>query len=244
MIASSSRAVELTDARQFDRDGFLVVSDVLGSVECEALSVELSNLFRQQQDSSTRKMGGLRNVLRLSPLARKAAGSPQVVSLVAGLLGQKAFPVRAIFFDKQPQANWSVPWHQDLAIAVAERIDAPGFGPWSVKDGVVQVQPPTHILAEMITVRLHLDECSADNGALRVIPRSHRRGELRSAEITEWTERQGSVVCEVPRGGVLVMRPLLLHASSPAKVPSHRRVLHVEYAAQALPNGLMWAEQS
>lgn len=113
-----------------------------------------------------------------------------------------------------------------------------------MKDEVVHVQPPTHILAEMITVRLHLDECGADNGALRVIPGSHRQGELDMAQINHWTDARESVTCEVPRGGAVVMRPLLLHSSSPARMPSHRRVLHIEYAASELPNGLKWFEQS
>src|SRR5262245_7189469 len=86
---------------------------------------------------------------------------------VEPILGPGAFVVRGLFFDKTPRANWKVSWHQDLTIAVRVRIEAPGFGPWSLKAGVVHVQPPAEILERMATVRLHLDDCSESNGPLR-----------------------------------------------------------------------------
>ena len=106
------------------------------------------------------------------------------------------------------------------------------------------MQPPPQILGSMVTVRLHLDDCSADNGALRVLPGSHLQGELSTEAISAWIRQQQPVTCEISTGGALLMRPLLLHASAPAKNPSHRRVLHVEYAATELPNGLKWSERT
>ena len=156
------------------------------------------------------------------------------------VLGSACFPVRAIYFDKTQGANWKVPWHQDLTIAVKERREAPGFGPWSRKDGVDHVQPPMALLERMVAVRWHLDDCGAGNGPLRVLPGSHRQGRLTAAAIQAWSAREESVTCIVERGGLLVMRPLLLHASSPATVPCHRRVVHIEYAAEPLPSGLEW----
>lgn len=227
---------------QFEREGFSVVPDLLAGVDCDVLAEELTVLLQRQQQSSSRSRGGLRNVLRASARAKAAATSEKFLTLVSRLIGGRAFPVRAILFDKSDGANWGVPWHQDLAIAVAARIETAGFGPWSVKDGIVHVQPPQHILAAMITIRLHLDDCTADNGALRVLPGSHRQGELSTEAISDWANNHAPVTCEIPKGGGLLMRPLLLHASSPAKNPSHRRVLHVEYAATDLPNGLKWSE--
>lgn len=150
------------------------------------------------------------------------------------------FPVRALFFDKTPGANWSVAWHQDLSIAVAERIETAGFSGWSIKEGIVHVQPARNILEGMVTMRLHLDNCDAGNGALRVIPESHLRGKLEECEIARWTEDKPAHICEIPRGGVLLMRPLLLHSSAQATNPSHRRVIHIEYASDELPGGLKW----
>lgn len=215
----------------------------LSGAECDALAAELTELHVQQQKNSPRARGGLRNVLRVSARAAAFATSKQTTAQMGKLLGAPAFPVRAILFDKTDGANWGVPWHQDVAIAVAGQIETPGFGPWSVKDGVVHVQPPSQVLAGMATLRLHLDDCSTDNGALRVLPGSHQHGELSAEAISAWTAKQTPVTCELSKGGALVMRPLLLHASSPAKNPSHRRVLHVEYAATELPNGLKWSER-
>src|SRR5207248_2544553 len=131
-----------------------------------------------------------------------------------------------------------------LSIAVRERKEAEGFGPWSVKAGVLHVQPPAAILEKMLTVRLHLDDCPEQNGPLRVIPGSHLLGRLREGAISALTTPAAPVVCTVARGGVLLMRPLLLHASSPSQQPGHRRVLHIEYAASPLPGGLQWHSAS
>jgi len=235
----SERSAEL----RFSDDGCLILPDALSGEECDALAAELTPMLDEERTSSTRRIGGVRNLLRASSLVAATASLTGFVALLERLTGGKVFPVRAIFFDKTTEANWRVPWHQDLAIAVAERIETPGFGPWSIKAGVIHVQPPLRILRNMVSVRLHLDDCDATNGALRVIPGSHLGGELDADGISEWTQQYAPVVCEVPRGGALVMRPLLLHASSPAESPRHRRVLHLEYASAKLPNGLKWFDQ-
>ena len=229
---------------QFEHDGYLLLKTFLPPGECDRLAEELTSLFEEQTQGPDRPRGGLRNVLRLSASAMAFATSPPVVSLVGGLLDGPPFPVRAILFDKTEAANWGVPWHQDLAIAVAERIETPGFGAWSVKEGVLQVKPPPEILAQMVTLRLHLDDCGADNGALRVLPGTHLGGELNADTIASHVAAGAPEICETSKGGALLMRPLLLHASAAARKPSHRRVLHVEYASIELPNGLKWSERT
>jgi len=148
--------------------------------------------------------------------------------------------VRGILFDKTPVTNWKVAWHQDLTIAVRTRVDVPGYGPWSEKVGTVSVQPPASVLEQMITIRLHVDDCGADNGPLRVIPGSHAHGRLSPEAIEQWRARGGEVVATARRGAALVMRPLLLHASSAAVRPERRRVIHLDFAVQDLPGGLEW----
>lgn len=150
--------------------------------------------------------------------------------------------VRALFFNKSPEANWYVTWHQDLTIAVRERVDVPGFGPWSVKDDVPHVQPPAELLDRMLAVRLHFDVADETNGALRVIPGSHSLGRLNTAEIERLHTDRAEVVCRAEAGDLLLMRPLLLHASSKATSDRPRRVLHLEFADFDLPGGLMWRE--
>ena len=117
-----------------------------------------------------------------------------------------------------------------------------GFAPWSVKARVVHVQPPREVLEGMVTLRLHLDDCFEENGPLYVLPRSHAHGVLSPAEVERWRATVRPAACVAPAGGVLVMRPLILHASSPATSPSHRRVVHLEYASGHLPGGLQWDE--
>jgi hypothetical protein len=220
-----TRSAESKGCSQLECDGFQILESVLPSAECDVLAAELTLLLAQQRG----KAGGVRNLLRISARVAQLANSPTLLELAEKSTGSSAFPVRAILFDKNPTANWLVPWHQDLSIAVAERIETAGFTGWSVKDGVPHVLPPPEILAGMLTVRLHLDDCTA--------------GVLTVTEFEKWKQRD-FVVCEVPKGGALLMRPLLLHASSLANEPSHRRVLHIEYAAIDLPSGLQWFERA
>jgi ectoine hydroxylase-related dioxygenase (phytanoyl-CoA dioxygenase family) len=170
-------------------------------------------------------------------LARNSA----VRRLVEPILGPKAKVVRGILFDKTGTANWKVPWHQDVTIAVGRRFEAVGFGPWSTKEGVLHVQPPAKILEKMISIRIHLDDCPQENGALRVIPGSHRSGRLPASLEDGSLGGKPVVVCALRSGGVLLMRPLLLHASSAAAAPAHRRVIHFDYASAELPVGMGWA---
>ena len=184
---------------------------------------------------------GRRGLLALSMVA-EFARSPRIVDLVRPYLRAEPIPVRAIYFDKSAETNWLVPWHQDLTLALRNRAEVPGFGPWSTKDGIPHVHAPVELLAQMLTVRLHLDDADASNGALRVLPGSHRWGRLSSSRIRELRREQAEVLCAVSAGDSLLMRPLLLHASSRSVSARHRRVLHLEYAGFTLPDGLDWQE--
>lgn len=230
-LPQSSRKYSLTG------DGFEIVEGVLSPEELEELR-------RAVDELPSRHRGGVRNLLQNSETVAALANSSSVKTLAETALGANTFPVRALLFDKAPAANWKVPWHQDTAIAVAERIEVPGFVGWSVKDGVTHVHPPVEVLERMVALRIHLDDCGPDNGPLRVLPGSHRLGKLDEAQIEHWRQTTAEVSCCAAQGDVLAMRPLLLHASSPATSPSHRRVIHLEYACGALPHGMRWFEQT
>lgn len=223
----------LVDQAALNADGFLLVPSVVEPAHVASLIVALETLTPGY---------GQRNLLRNSPAV--AALAQELNPLAAAVLGQGAFPVRGLFFDKLPGANWEVSWHQDLSIAVAERLETPGFGGWSVKKGVVHVQPPASVLENMLTLRVHLDDCAADNGPLRVLRGSHRHGRVDDEQIARLRQECEEVTGIMPAGGVFLMRPLILHASSPAKNPRHRRVVHLEYAANPLPAPLRWSEQA
>ncbi len=225
-------------------DGFAIVEGVLSRQQVGDL---LHALERIGDTGSVRKRGGIfavRNLLDESAEVRELGESDAVRALVEPILGAHFFPVRGILFDKIPDANWKVPWHQDVTIAVRERVEAEGFGPWSMKADVLHVQPSAAILEHMLTVRLHLDPCGEENGALRVLPGSHTCGKIPENKIATLRESLPEEVCAVGLGGALLMRPLLLHASSPASVPGHRRVVHLDFASTQLPNGMQWFAES
>lgn len=216
----------------FTDDGFALIPDALDNSQVDALTEILAPL-------QTPGAAGTRNLLE-HPAVCDWVGSPQIRALVEPTLGSNAFVARAILFDKTPQSNWKVPWHQDLSIAVQRQIEVAGFGPWSNKAGVPHVQPPTEVLEQMVTLRLHLDACGEENGALRVLAGTHLSGKLSASQIAAERKCVAETVCVLPRGGALLLRPLILHASSPAVSPAHRRVLHLEWAAQDLPGALQW----
>ncbi len=185
---------------------------------------------------------GDRQLLSIPAIAQ-LANSARLLDVVAPYLPGKPQLVRAIYFDKSPEVNWLVPWHQDLTIAVREKLDVPGYGPWSIKDGILHVQPPVEVLESMITLRIHLDDTDETNGALRVLPGTHLRGKLATAEIATTREHVTEFLCVATHGDAYLMRPLLLHASSRSTSDRHRRVLHFEYAGCELPAGLNWNHQ-
>lgn len=228
---------------QVERDGFAVVEDVIEDASLDALVESLSQAPINKTRGENRRGYGMRNLLAQIPETRALVTHPGIASLVEEVLGSGAFAVRAILFDKLEGANWHVGWHQDQAIAIRGRADAPGFGPTSVKDGVAHTRASAEVLQNMLAVRLHLDDCDEDNGPLRCVPGSHKLGRLDPEDSLPEKERLGERVCTARRGGVLLMRPLCLHASSPAQSPRHRRVIHIEFANCELPEPLDWYER-
>ena len=218
--------------------GYAMVEPLLRPEEVEAFRASLGEIPPGE------RRGGLRDALRRIPALQRCAFDPRILGLAESVLGAGARPVKGTVFDKTSAANWKVPWHQDLTICVERRIEVEGFGPWSVKEGIVHVQPPAEILEQVLAIRIHLDDAGPDNGALRVLPGTHRSGRLAEAEIERLRGETPEVVCGVRAGGMMLMRPLLLHASSPCLRPVHRRVLHIEYSARQLPGGLAWREYS
>ena len=224
--------------------GFVVVPGVLDSQGTARIIDQLRGIPRSD---STKQRGqsyfGIRNLLEVVPALRHLASSHAIRALVDPIAGPQAQVVRGIFFDKTPEANWKVPWHQDLTIAVQQKKEVAGFSCWSVKSGITHVQPPSAILKEVLTLRLHLDATNEDTGALKVIPGSHNGDRLSADEIQKIRRETKAVVCSAEAGDVLAMRPLLLHSSSVssnASPVSHRRVIHLEFCSADLPGGLEW----
>lgn len=221
------------------KSGFALIPDVISGRSISNLIsvIEWSELARSTRGGD---VYGARNILEVPAISALAASQP-ISSLVEDMAGSGYHAVRGIFFDKTPNANWPVAWHQDLTLAVAEQRDIPGWGKWSIKAGVHHVQPPAEFFSRMITLRLHLDACGDDNGPLKVLPGSHLLGRIAAAQIPLLRQSIDEHICIATAGSVLTMKPLLLHASSAARTPHHRRVIHLEFAPEdSLPAGLHW----
>lgn len=218
----------------FDRDGFCVLRKIFAVDELERMRVVADRLAEEAGKAC------VRNICELEAELADLASSAKLTSL----LPNGYTMVRSILFDKTSEQNWPVAWHQDLTIAMKEKFELTEYGPWSQKDGVDHVQPPTAVLQNMATLRIHLDPTPASNGALRVIRSSHALGKLEQAKVASFVECGDEVTCECEPGDVLLMRPLLLHASSRSSAPSRRRVLHFEYALKgSLSSSLAWYEE-
>lgn len=224
----------LTDLPQ---NGFALVESYISPAQIEQIELAISQLH---QDASA----GMRHLLKRSMGLRRFARSESMVKLASTALGRTAKPVKAILFDKTAATNWYVTWHQDLTIAVKERRDIEGFGTWSIKDGIDHVQPPAAVLSQIVALRVHLDACPVDNGAIKFISGSHLSGVLEPVAIALLRDNQPHVVLPAHKGDIIAMSPLVLHSSSQSTNPDHRRVLHIEYAACKLPGGLKFAEGS
>ena len=173
-------------------------------------------------------------------LAALLAPGAAIGGVAAGVMGRAARPVRAILFDKTATANWSLGWHQDRTIVVAERRDVDGYGPWTIKAGLLHVAPPIHLLARMVTLRVHLDAVAGDNAPLLIAPGSHRAGRVAEEDIDSVVGACGIATCLAERGDIWLYATPILHASEAAVRPRRRRVLQVDYAAEDLPGGLEW----
>ena len=183
---------------------------------------------------------GARHLLETCRQVRHLAVRPWLLALVAQALGREARAVKACLFDKRAEANWTLPWHQDKTVALHRPAETPGVTRWTLKDGIHHAEAPRHVLEQMLAVRVHLDDCPADRGPLLVVPGSHAAGKLAALQRDDWRQRRGETACLARAGDLLLMRPLLLHRSGPVSGSGRRRVLHLEYAAVELPEGLDW----
>ena len=223
-------------------NGFTIVDAIYTSEEVTTIltiieAVDPSNpAFRKTDD-----LFAIRQFLKEVPEAASIIWNSNLKMLINSLFGKGYFAVKSIYFDKPELSNWFVAWHQDLTIVVDQKKDIPGYGPWTVKHNQFGVQPPLNILQDNFTVRIHLDDAGPDNGALKVIPGSHLKGIYRP-ETINW-QAETETLCPVAAGGIMIMRPLLLHASNRTTNNQKRRVVHIEFSRADLPDGIDWAEK-
>lgn len=227
---------------KFKMEGFDIIEDVFTLKEIDTIlncleqADKTNPTFRKTND-----LFAIRQLLKELPELHALIFTDKLKSLIKELFGEDYFVVKAIYFDKPAQSNWFVAYHQDLTISVDKRLDIPQFSGWTVKHQQFSVQPPLSTLENINTIRIHLDDTDEQNGVLNVLARSHTKGIYRPETINWKNEIQTS--CPVKKGGIMLMKPLLLHASSRTTNNQRRRVIHLELSNQSLPNQLKWAEQ-
>ncbi len=223
-------------------NGFTIISNVFTEDEINNILHTIS-----EADSSrptfrkTTDLFAIRQFFKEVPAAVEKVFTESLNKIISAISGDSYFVVKAIYFDKPENSNWFVSYHQDLTISVDKKTDIKGFGPWTIKQNQFAVQPPTEILEDNFTIRIHLDNTNEENGALKVIPKSHLKGIYRPEKI-DWT-KETETTCIVNKGGIMIMRPLLLHSSGRTTNKNKRRVIHIEFSRSLLPENLNWSEQ-
>ena len=222
--------------------GYIILDEIFTLENVGGLIDAISRV--ESSGPAFRKSGDLfaiRRFLKEVPAIQPLIFTDRFREVISEYFGHDYFAVKSIYFDKPATSNWFVGWHQDLTISVDKRIDLAGFGPWTVKQDYFAVQPPVDVLEGIFTVRIHLDDTDGYNGALKVIPGSHLNGVCRTGE-TDWKQEDASI-CRVNKGGIMIMRPLLVHSSNRTTNNNQRRVIHIEFCNRLLPEGLEWAER-
>jgi len=220
-----SEAVSLHDV--LEDEGYAIAPD---RIQADTLA-RVANDFAHAAERRSR--AGIRHAMAFDSVAQTAQ-DPRILDIAQEILGQPAIPFRATLFDKSPASNWLIVWHQDTALPLKHRRDVPGWGPWSIKDGVNYAHAPAEVLSGVIALRIHLDDSTLQNGPLRVLPRTHQLGLLTDDQIQALARDTKDVSCIVDAGGIVAMRPLLLHASSKSQTDAPRRVLHIEYTCSLI----------
>ena len=236
MTVTERHKIDLTES------GFTTVDNIYSDKEIEQI---LLTIDKADNDKETfRKSADLfaiRQFLKEIPETKNLVFNDNLKNLVEQLFGDNYFVVKSIYFDKPETSNWYVSYHQDLTVSVDKKVELENFGPWTTKQNQFAVKPPIDILENIYTIRIHLDETDENNGALRVIPKSHSK-KIYRPETIDWT-KENETTCKVRKGGIMIMKPLLLHSSSRTTNNKKRRVIHIEFSSQELPIQLKWAER-
>jgi ectoine hydroxylase-related dioxygenase (phytanoyl-CoA dioxygenase family) len=218
---------------QLESSGFTTIERIFSNEQIEQMLKLIS-----QTDTSK---GTFRKSVDLFAIRQFLKEVPEIGELILNEEFKLYFIVKSIYFDKPEQSNWFVSYHQDLTISVDRKVELYDYSKWTVKQDQFSVQPPLDVLKQIYTVRIHLDDTDENNGALKVVPGSHLKGVYRPQDI-DWS-KETELICCVPKGGVMIMKPLLLHSSSRTTNNNKRRVIHIEFCNQELHQELKWVER-
>jgi ectoine hydroxylase-related dioxygenase (phytanoyl-CoA dioxygenase family) len=226
---------------ELENNGYSVLSDLYSDSEISRILACIEN---DEQDGNsfmkTKDLFAIRQLIKNVPELTNLLFNAKLTELISDLSESEYFLTKAIYFDKPSESNWFVAYHQDLSISVDKKADLENYSNWTFKKGQYGVQPPIEILQDTITIRIHLDKTDKNNGALKVIPKSHSKGIIR-ADSKDW-QIENEFICEVEKGGAMLMKPLTLHASNRTTNGKKRRVIHLEFNKHNLTKPLTWLE--
>jgi predicted DNA-binding transcriptional regulator YafY len=221
---------------KLNHKGFSVLNNIYTSREIRKIKRMLDTSLRLEAGEFS-----VRDLFNTNTDLPKLLFNTNIKQILAAI-SPKAFVCKAIYFDKSEQGNWFVTWHQDLTINVSKKIETEGFFGWTKKEDVISVCPPPELSHSLFTIRIHLDETTGKNGALLVIPGSHKKVHT-DTEKQLITENTNATVVDVAAGGIMLMKPLLLHKSGKNASQKRRRVVHLEFSESNLPNDLAFSER-
>ena len=223
-------------------NGFTTVENIYSEQEIEQILFTINRADKTKETfRKSADLFAIRQFLKEIPETTNLVFNDNLNKVVKQLFGDNYFVVKSIYFDKPETSNWYVSYHQDLTISVDRKVELENFGSWTRKQNQFAVQPPIDIMENIYTIRIHLDDTDENNGALRVIPKSHSKKIYRPETIDWNTETE--ITCNVKKGGIMIMKPLILHSSSRTTNNRKRRVIHIEFSNQELPTEIKWAER-
>ena len=229
---------------EINSEGFAIINDIYSENEIEKLISLIEDVTENESENATfrksQDLFAIRQFHKEVPETLDFIFNENLKEIIESNFGSGYFITKSIYFDKPEKSNWFVAYHQDLTISVNKKIEVANFENWTVKQNQFAVQPPKEILEDNFTIRIHIDKTTKDNGALKVINNSHSKGILRIENLNFETEKE--TICEVEKGGIMIMKPLLFHASNKTTNNERRRVIHIEFSKQQLPAGLEWSE--
>ena len=223
-------------------NGFTIIDNIYSAQEIEQILEAINNADTLKETfRKSRALFAIRQFLKEIPSVVELVFNDKIKAVMSNFFGENYFVVKSIYFDKPEASNWYVSYHQDFTISVDKKVDLENFGSWTIKHNQFSVQPPLNILKNIFTIRIHLDDTDENNGALKVIPKSHLK-EIYRPETIDWTTEK-EATCSVQKGGIMIMKPLLLHSSGRTNNNQKRRVIHIEFSNEELPGEINWAER-
>lgn len=231
-----------TTKKQLIDYGYSIIEGIYTNEEVQSVLNAINNADSSNETfRKTNDLFAIRQFLKEIPSTFDIIFNDNLKQVIQQIMGDNYFVVKSIYFDKPESSNWYVSYHQDLTISVDKKIEIQNFGPWTTKQNQFAVQPPIEFLENITTIRIHLDDTDENNGALKIVPKSHVKKIYRH-ETIDWSA-EVEQICRVNQGGLMLMKPLLLHSSSRTSNNQKRRVIHIEFSNKELPAELNWSER-